>query len=260
MRRRSADCPSDLKLDRWLVGELTPVEQRGLQAHVADCGACEARRAALAESQRSFAREAPPFSALVGASPSPSRPPEVPQRAARRDRSRWLVAASALAALAIAFAVGKPWPGAGPSARDSAGSETRSKGALATLGWVVRRGERMFTGSAEQSLRAGDALRFTVSARAPVYIAILGIDTVGRVSAYYPDVGLMARVEPGPDQLLPAAIQFDAAPGEERLYGVFCSSALPVSEVKAALERSPDTPALAQGCTHERWLLHKESP
>jgi hypothetical protein len=274
MRRRSEDCPSDLKLDRWLAGELTRDEQREVEAHVEGCDPCRHRHAELAESRRSFARDAPPFAAIERPAPSLSQPGQGPPprsepvTASRRElarraapRAHWLVGASALAAAAaIALAVGKPGPIPPSSSGDPAGSATRTKGGVASLGWVVRRGEHVFAGRSEETLRAGDAVRFTISAREPVYVAVLGLDAGGQLSVYHPDGERLSKVEAGRDQLLPTAIELDATPGAERLYGVFCPSAVLLSGVRAAIERAPDAPALPQGCSIERRTLNKESP
>ena len=77
---------------------------------------------------------------------------------------------------------------------------------------------------------------------------------------YYPEGEQLSKLEAGRDQLLPAAIEWDATPGAEQLYGVFCLSAMPLSRVKDAVERAPDAPALPPGCSIERWTLHEESP
>jgi hypothetical protein len=275
MRRRSESCASDLKLDRWLAGELTPDEQRDVEAHVESCDSCRQRHAVLAESRRSFTRDAPPFAAIGRSATPASRELDSSSRteavASSRQglgnrslggkHSHWLVAASALAAAAaIALAIGKPWTSSVPSAEDEVGSETRTKGGPASLGWVVRRGEHVFTGRPGQRLRAGDAVRFSISAREPVYVAILGLDPKRQLSVYYPEGEQLSKLEAGRDQLLPAAIELDAAAGAEQLYAVFCPSAVAISTVRDAIERSPDSPALPGGCTLERQTLNEAPP
>jgi hypothetical protein len=258
MRRNSEECLSDLALDRCLAGELAPSERQSIESHVNACDACRARQAELGESRRRFAREAPGFGALARAALEQKNPSSAQELGAlaprRRERRRWVAAAAALAAAGVALVVGSPRLFA-PATDGAPGAATRTKGGVATLGWVVRRGERVLRGAAEDPLRAGDALRFTVSTREPVYVAVLGLDASGRVSVYHPDTERLARVEVGQDQPLPAAIVFDAPPSHERLYGVFCFSAVPVSSVKQAVEAAPGAPALPDGCTHESWAL-----
>ena len=242
-RQRSADCPSDLRLDQWLAGELAQVERAALEAHAAGCEPCRRRRSLLLDAQRSFASTAPVFATLS------QRPPHW--------RKSWRIVAPALAAAAaLLLALGRPWQ----HWLQQDGHGTRAKGSVAQLRWVVRRGQRVVAGRPDQSLRAGDALRFSVSAREPVYAAVLGRDAAGHVNVYYPEAAELARVDAGNDQPLPLAIELDATPGDEQLHSVFCRGPASLAQVKAAIERAPDAPALPAGCSHERTTLHKESP
>jgi hypothetical protein len=264
MTPRSEHCPSDLLLDRWLAGELTPAEARAQEGHLASCAFCESRRAALLEARRRFAGEAPSFASLAAAAraaphsaPAPRSGP-VP-RSRRTASLRWLAGGCGLAAAALlALAIGEPWRASPSDGIDTFG--TRTKGGPASLGWVVQRGERVFAGRPEQRLHPGDAVRFTITAHEPVFVAVLGLDAGGKPSVYYPDAERLARVEPGSDQVLPAAIALDTAPGDERLYAVFCASAVPVARVTEAVVRSPDAPALPPGCSGERHTLQLEAP
>lgn len=288
MRRRSDDCLSDLQLDRALAGELTPNEQRAITAHVDHCDGCRQRNAELAQARQRFAGEAPPFAALDPAAPSPlQRDPDAAShsepfgssrrglaRPARSPRPHWLVGASALAAAAaIGLAVGRPWqreraePGTDSGheaptsvSRGGEGSGMRSKGGLASLGWVVRRNGRVFVGRSDEPVHTGDALRFTISAREPVYVAILGLDAAGKLSVYHPEGERLAKIEAGRDQVLSTAIEWDATDGEEQLYGVFCSGDTALALVRNAIERSPEAPALPAGCSLERSTLNGEPP
>jgi hypothetical protein len=109
-------------------------------------------------------------------------------------------------------------------------------------------------------VRAGDTLRFTVSAREPVFVTVLGLDASGQLTVYYPEGEQPSMLGAGRNQLLSTAIEWDATAGAEQLYGVFCRSAVTVSRVREAIEGSPDAPALPSGCSVEHWTLHKESP
>jgi hypothetical protein len=257
MTLRGEHCPSDLSLDCWLAGELTPAAARVWEGHLASCEGCERRRAARLEARRNFAQEAPPFASLVAAAQAAPHSAAlgsgpVPRR--RTSPLRWLGGFALAAAALIALALGTPWRG---PPNDGAG--TRTKGGPASLGWVVRRGERVFAGRPEQSLRPGDGVRFTILARAPVFGAVIGLDASGQAIVYYPEADELAWIEAG-NQLLPAVIELDARPGDERLYAVFCESAVPIASVTEAIERSPDAPALPVGCSSERHTLQRETP
>lgn len=262
IRRRSEICVSDLKLDRWLAGELSADAQQNIEAHLQACDGCRSRHAGLVESRREFVRDAEPLQALVErvSSRSPRAPSPTPSPArGRRQRFRGLAVGSAAAA-SIAIAITQPWNGLFPSARDVVASGTRAKGGRATLGWVVRRGERVFAGHPDQRLRPGDALRFTVSSREPVYVAVFGIDASGRLSVFHSDGEGMAKVEAGREQPLPMAIELDATPGKDVVYGVFCANAMPLSQVKQAIESAPAAPAPPEGCSIDRRSVSKEEP
>lgn len=243
MQRRSPACPSALRLDQYLSGELTPAERDEIERHAAGCEACRRRHAELGEAQRSFAEDAPPFGVL--------------RRKASSSHWRRLAPALGVAA-ALALAVGQAWQSRS-TARD-ADSATRTKGGLAGLSWVVRRGDQVFQGRPEQRLRPGDALSFSVSARETVYVALLGLDATGRVSVYYPEGERLAKLERGRERSLPVALELDTSPGDERVMGVFCREDVSVARVRQALEHSADAPELPSGCTQERWTLQKEAP
>ena len=179
MRRRSHDCLSDLKLDRQLAGELGGAEARAVEAHVEGCESCRVRRLELLVARRGFAAEAPPFAALVGSESSPrvaGAPSDGREGRGRAWQSMpWLLAAAALAAAAAVVGIGEAWRAA--PGRDGGGFGTRTKGSLARLDWVVRRGDRVFESRPDRPLRAGDALRFSISAPEPVFIALLPLLT-----------------------------------------------------------------------------------
>jgi hypothetical protein len=123
-------------------------------------------------------------------------------------------------------------------------------------------------------LRPGDGVRFTIRAREPVFVAVIGLDASGRSSVYHPEGGELTRVEAGSHPLpaaieldgtpraerRPAAIELDGTPGDERVYAVFCGSAVAIAHVTEAIERSPDAPALPPGCSSERHTLRREAP
>ena len=256
-RRRGEQCLSDLVIDRWLAGELTLAERRLAEGHVSSCDPCRSRRAELIASRQGFAHDAPPFEALQR---RPSHAASAKQSsdapASRRSPlgGRWVAGAAALAAAAVvAVAIGQPWRVVDPLS-------TRTKGPIASLSWVVRRGERVFAGDPHEPLRDGDAVRFTVSAREGVCVAIFGLDDATEPRAYFPEGELLAKVEAGRDRVLSMAIELDASPQDEHGYAVYCRSPEPVARVRDAIALSVDEPRLPAGCSAERWSLPKERP
>lgn len=244
--RRGEHCPSALRLDQWLAGELSAEDGARVEAHVAGCAPCQSEREQRLETRNRFTLEAPPFAALASS--------------AQRRREPWIATAAMLAAAAaLLLVLNAPWR-VEPAGSDSAVLGTRAKGSVASFGWVVRRGEHVFAPGPDERLRAGDALRFTVSAREPVFVAILGLDSAGRLSVYHPDTVQLLELGPGQDQPLPAAIALDATPGDEHMYGIFCRRAFAVATLQEAIRSVPDAPALPEGCQYERHLLRKEAP
>lgn len=260
-RRLSEDCLSDLQLDRWLARELSQREQHKLEVHVARCSSCRERRVELEDEQRRFGQSAPELAAASQPRATEPAPGVTPLRAPGA-RGLWLAGAGALAAAAaLALLVNRTaLSPVSPGPTDTPSHGIRTKGGVASLGWVVRRGAQVFAGHPDLSLRPGDALRFTVSAREPVYVAVLGLDAAGHLSVYHPEGNQLSRVEAGQKQPLPVAIELDTTPGEEQLYGIFCNAEVRLAPITAALERSSKAPALPSGCSYERWSLKKESP
>ncbi|MBC8067335.1 MAG: DUF4384 domain-containing protein, partial [Deltaproteobacteria bacterium] len=103
----------------------------------------------------------------------------------------------------------------------------------------------------------GDTLRFEVSCATPQHVAVLSVDGAGTISAYHPTGPRAERVEPGQHVVLDGAIELDDVLGRETLHAVFCSEAVAVDELRAALERDRDAPHFADGCTSARMVLEK---
>lgn len=143
-RRQSEDCLSDLQLDRWLSGELAESEQPPLDAHVTRCSSCRQRRAELEEEQRRFAQAAPGLGASRQAEVSEPAPGLMPRHRSRQ-RGLWVTGAGALAAAAaLLLLVTRPEQPMSPGA-DGLSHGTRTKGGIASLGWIVRRGSQRWS-------------------------------------------------------------------------------------------------------------------
>ncbi|MGK3985504.1 DUF4384 domain-containing protein [Sorangium sp. So ce136] len=239
---RPEGCLSELRLDELTAGQLDAAAVQEARAHVAGCSRCAARLSGIEAERASFAASPPPLRLDRGAPPD---------RAAQRARwsRRWLApaAASALAAAAaglLFFRFGAaPHPDAGMAERPG----ERVKGAE-RIGFYVKRGGSVLPGGAGERLLPGDAIQFTYSSAEARYLVILSVDGASQASVYYPSGPVAARIEPGRDVLLPQSTVLDDTLGTERIFGLFCSEALAVEPLRAALAAHPDAPPVPPGC------------
>jgi hypothetical protein len=218
-------CFSALHLDRFVLGELDCGAADEIRAHARGCRSCSD----AIESMR-------------------PREPLPPLRAvALRPRSRairWVAAGAGLAAAASVLLVLRP----------SAPRE-RGKGAGFALGMYVQHGGEVRRAGSGEEVAPGDALRFTVTAPADGYLAVLSLDPQGRGSIYYPAGSRAVPVSAGSDLALPLGTRLDATVGEERIVGLFCASPVELEPLRAALERGAS--AVPQGCQVTRWSFVK---
>ena len=212
----TSECLSELSLDRLLLaGGVAEGE-----THVRACADCRSRF----EQRRAFEREfeqsmaAPFWRAVVTARD-------------RRRRRRWLW--MALPALAGACAMLLFLRG--PDLR--APEDVRVAKGPSSLEIHCRREGRTFALAEGDAVQGGDDLRFVpraLSERAR-FVQVASIDGTGTYTPFYPSA-LEARSLPVPPagQPLEGSIHLDRAPGPERLFVVFSSTALPAVAVRAA--------------------------
>ncbi|WP_437793460.1 DUF4384 domain-containing protein [Sorangium sp. So ce693] len=237
---RPEGCLSDLTLDELMAGQLDAAAGQEASAHVAGCPRCSARRSEMEAARASFAASAPPLRLARGAPAA---------RAAEKVRParRWLApaAASALAAAAAALFFFRFH--AAPEGRDAEIPGERIKGAE-RIGFYVKRGGSVLPGGAGERLQPGDAIQFTYSSAEARYLVILSVDGASQASVYYPSGPVAARIEPGREVLLPQSTVLDDTLGTERIFGLFCSEAIAVEPLRAALAAHPDAPPAPPGC------------
>jgi hypothetical protein len=241
-RRQSPECLSDLRLERWLSGELADEEVAKLRAHLAACQPCRERHALLEHEHRALFEQLPPLPSTSSAGVVSVRPP------------RYLVARTVLGlgSLAAALALWLSLDERSPQPL------TRTKGSSDTvqLDWVIRRGGEVFTPAAGEPLRPGDALRFGLHTTQSGFASVLSLDGEGGASVYHEWVA----IEPGPRQLLPGAVQLDEVVGEEHLYGVVCARAESLPALQDAIRLAPAEPELPAGCASDHHVVRKERP
>jgi hypothetical protein len=216
-------CLSALQLDQYRMGELPDAEE--VRSHVDGCATC-----AQALQDLSAAVELPPLRVV----------PLQPRR--RPGWRRALAAGLGVAAAASLLLVLRP-------------DGVRVKGSAPALGMFVQHGTEVRRAGAGEEVSAGDAVRFAVSTPEAAYVAVLSVDPRGHGSIYFPVGPRAERVPAGHDVPLPLGTRLDATVGEERIVGLFCSSAVELEPIRAALESGhlqiPD------GCQVTRWSFVK---
>ncbi len=227
-RSRSEGCLSDLKLDRWVAGELSETAVAEAQTHVDGCAACAERKRIFSEAQQDFAETAP---ALV---------------APKAKRTPWLWAGpvTGLAVAAAAALWFQP-------------TETvRSKGGF-DLGFYVQSGDSVRQGETGEKLLPGDQVRFEYTSETPVHLTILSTDGAGVISTYYP-VSDSTELAAGVQVSLPGAIQLDATLGVETVVGIACAEPVSIEVLKEQV-RSGDR-LFPEGCASTEIQWTKVTP
>lgn len=227
-------CLSDLVFDELLADELREPSAERVEQHVAECPRCRERLQALRRGQQEFLQ----------------RHPVAPRVARRASRTYAVFTTGAAVALAALWLVGR-----GP---DTAGGtlDGRSKGAP-SLGFHVKRSGRVFQGANGEHVKAGDQLRFTVTNAPLRHVAVFSRDGSGTATVYYPPESRSRVLGSAPQTDLDAAVQLDAAQGEETLLGVFCDTPFELEPLRAALERTGKLPTMT-GCSIDELRLVKE--
>lgn len=224
--RTWAACFSALQFDRLLAGELDRPEAERLRGHLAQCARCAA---ALDDLRRGSEERLPPLRVV----PLPAR---------SRMPLRTVAAAVGLAAAASLLLMVRP-PG------------TRLKGSGFTLGMYVDHAGEVRRAAPGDTVAPGDAVRFAVTAPVDAHVAVLSLDPKGHATVYFPAGGRAQLVRAGADVALSLGTRLDETLGEERILGLFCSSAVELEPLRLRLERGD--PAIPDGCQVTRWSFVK---
>jgi hypothetical protein len=249
-------CLSDLTLDEWHAGELAAPQVRAAAEHLDACPRCRERKQAMLANAQNFLAGFPPESLRrSGNAQSADRPTASPPRSRRSRWWAWGIAAGGLGAAAAVLLLARPAPRPREAGDESA---TRFKGGE-HIGFFVKRQSQVFAGIDGQKVRAGDRLRFVVTTTRPRQLAILSRDGAGTASVYYPARPTSQPLGVVRDLALETAVELDATPGQEMLFGVFCAAAFQVEPLRGALAQTGDLPALS-GCTVDKLRLVKETP
>ncbi|AGP38926.1 hypothetical protein [Sorangium cellulosum] len=270
-RSRPEGCPSDLRFDRLLAGELAAAEEQATRAHLDGCGRCAGRLAEIEAGRAAFL-----------AAPPSLRAPPAPRAAApavRRLRPRALVPAGlraralvpavtaalgAAAVLAVALNVGVQPPdeqrGDDRGARPPPAAQgARIKGGSGRIGFYVARGDALAPGGPGEVVHPNDRLQFTYSAVDAGFFALLSVDGARKASVYFPAGDVAAPIQPGEQVPLPSSVVLDETLGAETVYGLFCETPVALEPLRAALEAAPERPPAPAGCRVDRVSLDKRA-
>ena len=241
-RVRPETCLSDLAIEGLLVGE-PPADdpsRPGREAHLGSCERCRQRRDELAAApeqspDRSWWREQSTTPATT-ASTTAAQPP----RAKRRTRA--IFGGGALGVFAMAATLVfllRPRS----SQTDATLGDTRAKGAAFVFETVARHGdgsiEQVFDGTV---LHPNDQIRFVITSfekgPAAAHLAIVGLDSAGHVSTYFPPTGENREdlLSAGRHEL-PGSVILDTTLGSEAIVALVCRQSLdPATLTRAGRE------------------------
>ena len=242
-------CLSELELDEWSTGELSPSDRERCEQHVQQCSACQARKQALEQANAAYLAEAPDFSALsklTRAAQSNVRP-----ITRKRSSLRWLATPLLAACAALAVVALRP------SDKPTATELTRSKGGP-RLGYYVKRGENVQRGQGSDVVHPGDALRFVYSADRAYFLAIFSADAKG-VGVYFPSGPNAERVAAGQEIALDFSVALDDTLGRERVTALFCPETFEIEPVQSALSSGGSLPPALASCQTAGFELSKQA-
>jgi hypothetical protein len=200
---------------------------RLIEAHVSTCGSCRDYLSKLASEKSAFLARHPFESTMV-----PQAPSSVPGRATHvvpfMRRRYYALAATLVLFLAAGYL----------SMNGRQGLENRAKGETCLKafvqnhsGGIEKRSERIYY--------TGEKIQFLYSCAEANRLILLGIDTTGAMTSFYPAAGDSSCVlERGADIPLPNSIVLDEYTGREIFIAVFSKKPLNVFEVKRRVSAS----------------------
>ena len=242
---------SDLLLEQYALGELSPEQKRMVSAALERDEALRLRLTALSDSDRQILRDYPPERIVpaIRERARSARPAGLPRWTAR---ALWALPAAAAIVLALSVGLARPetrMKGIGPHltvfAQSSSGAVELAPGAVA---------------------QQGERIQLSYTAAGARYAAILSIDGRGTITWHLPPGGggMSPAVEPQGRTVLPRSYELDDAPRFERFFFVSAASAFSLADVQRAAQSlasggAADTAALVlpRGVAQVSFLLKK---
>jgi hypothetical protein len=258
-----SSCPSEFTLERWRFGELAAsAAEAPLLAHIEACPDCRRRQAELAAADQPGLDTAAIWASAAGARDA-------------RPKTRWRFltlqwAGAAFAGAAIATTLGVLVQAMAPGLRlPSPESEALTKGGPFQLGVIAKRRDgsilRLDPGA---QVAPGDDLRFEVfTSWTKADIAMVMLDSAGRVSQIAPARRQSIALASGRKVLLDETVELDGSLGIERIILVACRHSLDVADVVSSARRAllaahgdpRQVDGLGTGCHEESFWITKVS-
>jgi len=218
-----AECPSRFSLVQWKSGDLSEVETRALDEHVARCAACQAKVRQIEENLTQYCPKQEAYLAQLVSCLSTERPTERPSWTLFPKRVFWTLA---LGSTVVAAVVGliSIYPGKEQTVQQQQ-TAVRFKGRV-VMRAVAQRGTDQFAVEPNAKLFPGDALRFIVTTRSQGYLSIFSIDSQHIIAPFYPDSDPVSDPKPmviksAGRHELPGSIVLDDAIGAECIVAAF---------------------------------------
>jgi hypothetical protein len=234
-------CQSHLRIDRLLAGELDAASGEEVERHARSCARCGRLLNELKRAQVAF---------------SPVLPEVLVQRVHERQERRvllagrtWLAPLVAAAGLLLALTL---WT----TPLDVQEAGVRTKGVPQLTFYVLHDGV-VRPGADGEHVQPGDQIQFAYTSPRDAYLAVVSIDAARKVNAYYAEDGRAAPLGAASHRVLDRSTRLDETLGPETLYVLLCDQAIVVAPLLRALERAPDRPPAASGCSVQRIALHK---
>jgi hypothetical protein len=248
VRSGSAECPSDLALDRLQAAELSGQPEADLRAHITGCSLCVAR---LHERGQGFAAFSElNVSRIVNALAAAE--PEAKQSLWQRLSS--LLSPAAMGAMALAAVVLLV---VSRQSEDALSPGMRAKGGL-TLRVHRLSGDHSESMISGDRFKPGDRVRFEVDTPSSGYISIMGVESDGDLYRAWPireDNGGVQRLDTSHARVLDGAVSLDDAPGREVLYLVHCAD--PSGPTSCVSRGANAAPSCKPGCSLSPFVLDK---
>ena len=210
----------DALLERYLAGDLTGESLAKVERAIADSPSERARVEELRADSAAFLIRHPP-GPLAAKLEKP-----------KRSWLLWLPLAAAAAALLIFFV------------RPAVEPESSVKGSV-VLTVFRQRGdapaEQLENGA---TVRPGDHVRFSITAPADGFVAVISRDGAGKVSTYHPFGSPQAAPHKAKEPLLQSAIALDDVRGKERVWAVFSEKPFELAPLLQQLERGEEPKGL----------------